>query len=98
MDFKERMIEAVENGLTTEENAYDYVRESMADAADRKRESERAPLPVFIVGDRVEWDDGDEQGAFNGTVTRADFGSPVVMVKLDVGGTFSARRADLKRL
>lgn len=38
MDFKDRMIEAVERGFTTDENAYDYVRESMADAADQKRD------------------------------------------------------------
>ncbi len=113
MDFKDRMIEAIENGLTTEENAYDYVRESMADSADQRRKADKETCPtcgqpdncgdcdhtpVFMVGDRVVWDDGDEQGAFNGTITRADFGAPVVMVKLDVGGTFSAQRRDLKRL
>lgn len=100
-DFKSRMIEAIEQGLTTEENAYDYVRESMADAADRQRDTnafEYVPLPVFIVGDRVTWDDGDEQGAFTGTVTRADFGVPYCMVKLDVGGTFRAQRSDLTKL
>lgn len=98
MDFKDRMIEAVERGFTTDENAYDYVRESMADAADRKRDSESVVLPVFMIGDRVTWDDGDEQGAFTGTVTRADFGLPYCMVKLDVGGTFRAQRSDLTKL
>lgn len=98
MDFKDRMIEAVERGFTTDENAYDYVRESMADAADRKRDSESVVLPVFMIGDRVTWDDGDEQGAFTGTVTRADLGLPYCMVKLDVGGTFRAQRSDLTKL
>lgn len=98
MGFKDRMIEAVERGETTMENAYDYVREQMADAADRQRDTNAyVPPPVFIVGDRVVWDDGDEQGAFTGTVTRADFGAPYCMVKLDVGGTFRAHRSDLTR-
>ena len=41
-DFKDRMIEAVERGWTTEDQAYEYVRESYADAADleRKRRKE----------------------------------------------------------
>ena len=97
-DFKDRMIEAVERGETTMENAYDYVRESLAHAADRKRDTQEFVLPVFMVGDRVTWDDGDEQGAFTGTVTRADFGLPYVVVKLDVGGTFHAHRSDLTKL
>lgn len=44
MDFKDRMIEAYERGECSYEGSYDYVRESMADAADlaRKREKENA--------------------------------------------------------
>lgn len=47
MDFKDRMIEAVERGWTDERNAYEYVRESMADGADRarKRAKENPPDP-----------------------------------------------------
>jgi hypothetical protein len=36
-DFKDRMIEAVERGWTDDLHAYDYVRDSMADAADMER-------------------------------------------------------------
>lgn len=39
--FEERMIEAVERGETTEEASYEYVRESLADAADIRRKAER---------------------------------------------------------
>lgn len=42
MDFKDQMIDAIERGYATEYDAYDYVRDRMADAADlaRKREKE----------------------------------------------------------
>lgn len=39
MDFKDRMIDAIERGYTTEDQAYDYVRESTADTADRQRKA-----------------------------------------------------------
>jgi hypothetical protein len=35
MDFEDRMIEAVERGECSEDEAYDYVRDSLADAAER---------------------------------------------------------------
>lgn len=43
-DFKDQMIEAYERGECSYEGSYDYVRESLADAADlaRKREKENA--------------------------------------------------------
>lgn len=49
-DFKDRMIEAIERGWTSEDRAYDFVRDSMADRADsdRKRRKEG---------------EGDEEGA-----------------------------------
>lgn len=96
-DMKSRMIEAEERGFTTAENAYDYVREQMADAADQQRK-EAKENPTIIVGDRVTWDNGDELGALRGTVTSAPIGGTHVMVKLDAGGTFSVLRSDLKRL
>lgn len=53
-DFKDRMIEAVEHGWTTEEGSYEYVREAYLGAADdlRTRAKEagyRNPLvaPMF---------------------------------------------------
>jgi hypothetical protein len=41
MDFEDQMIEAVERGECSEDEAYDHVRESMADAADRARDEEQ---------------------------------------------------------
>jgi hypothetical protein len=38
MDFEDRMIEAIERGECSPEDAYDHVRETMADAADRLRD------------------------------------------------------------
>lgn len=38
-DMKDAMIEAVERGWATEAEAYDYVRESYADAADQQRKA-----------------------------------------------------------
>jgi len=38
-DFKERMIEAIERGQTTEANAYEYVRQTLAAAAYTKRKA-----------------------------------------------------------
>ena len=40
-DFKTRMIESYERGECSYEDSYDYVRESMADAADRARKQPR---------------------------------------------------------
>ena len=40
-DMKDRMIEAFERGECSYEESYDYVRESLADAADRRRKAER---------------------------------------------------------
>lgn len=37
MDIKDQMIEAYERGETSYEGAYDYVRDRMADSADRLR-------------------------------------------------------------
>lgn len=45
MDFKDRMIEAYERGECGYYEAYDYVRESMADAADRQRKAEKENPP-----------------------------------------------------
>jgi len=41
MDFKDRMIEAMERGWTTEDKAYEWVRESMAHGADLKRKRDK---------------------------------------------------------
>ena len=38
-DFKDRMIEAIERGQTTEANAYEYVRETLAGTVDTKRKA-----------------------------------------------------------
>lgn len=55
--------------------------------------------PVFMVGDRVLWlDPDDELGDWEGTVTASRLNEPTVVVKLDVGGTFHAPRADLRPL
>lgn len=40
-DIKDQMIEAVERGWTTDDQAYDYVRESLTDGADRARKISR---------------------------------------------------------
>ena len=39
--FENRMIEAIERGDATEDTAYDYVRDSLADLADRRRDEQR---------------------------------------------------------
>lgn len=44
-DFKDRMIEAVERGWSTEAQAYDYVRESYAEAADHLRKVRKENPP-----------------------------------------------------
>lgn len=45
MDYKDSMIDAIERGYTTEDQAYDYVRESMADGADRQRKAAKESPP-----------------------------------------------------
>ena len=113
MDFKDRMIEAVERGFATEVTAYEYVRDSLADSADQQRKTtkETCPecgqpdncgdcdhTPLFMAGDRVVWiDRDDEMGEWTGTVTVAKVFEPEVFVKLDVGGTFRVPRTDLRR-
>lgn len=94
MSFKDRMIEAVERGETTMENAYEYVRESMADRADiaRKEQKERG----FAVGDRVVWRE-DPAEVWTGYVTSVPPDVDFVFVKLDVGGTFRVSVKELKR-
>jgi hypothetical protein len=94
-DFKDRMIENYERGYCAYDDSYEYTREQMADAADQR--PKEIPV-VFMVGDRVAWDDGDEQGVFYGTVTSTDIGDAEVMVKLDAGGTYRAERRHLRRL
>lgn len=58
-DFKDRMIEAVERGWTTEAEAYDYVRESYADAADRQRKWAREHPEEVEYAKREEADERD---------------------------------------
>lgn len=41
MDFKDQMIDAIERGYADENDAYDYVRDSLAAAADEQRKRER---------------------------------------------------------
>jgi hypothetical protein len=53
-DFKDQMIEAVERGECSEDEAYDHVRDSLADAADRRKaEDEEGPItegPTGVAG------------------------------------------------
>lgn len=41
MDFKDRMIDAYERGECGYEDAYDYVRDQLAEAADTQRKKEK---------------------------------------------------------
>ncbi len=53
-DFKDSMIEAVERGQTTEHDAYDFVRETLADVIDRARKAyKETPPPVRISRSRL---------------------------------------------
>lgn len=50
MTFKDEMIAAIERGECTDEGAYDYVRESMADAADRRKDEAKENACVDPMG------------------------------------------------
>lgn len=93
-DFKDRMVDAMDRGVPAEE-AYDYVRESMADQADsaRKQQKEQG----FSVGDRVVWRDDPQHHAWPGYVTSVPADADYVFVKLDVGGTFRVPPKELRR-
>jgi hypothetical protein len=39
--MEDRMIEAIERGECSEDDAYDHVRESLADRADQQRKAEK---------------------------------------------------------
>ncbi len=67
-DFKDRMIEAIERGETTEENAYDYVREATADAADARRKELREAASQMVAAR----DAGDVCGICGQVVTWVD--------------------------
>lgn len=41
MDFKDQMIDAIERGECSEEDAYEHVRESLADRADQQRKERK---------------------------------------------------------
>lgn len=97
MDFKDQMIWAEEQGLTTAENAYDYVRESLAERAEDARKAKKEnPPPVFAVGDRVIWPDS-EGTKWTGYITSTPRDSEFAFVKLDVGGTFLVHKPELSR-